>query len=260
VQRVSAPFLQLKRNMKPPVIGVTTNNGKLKNGSDGVMISRAYVDALIHSGGIPLLIPSGLNSEAIAALSQKLSGILLSGGGDISPETTKSGDHLKISGIDTGRDDLEFKLLDFMIKLKKPFLGICRGFQVINTYMGGSLYADIIDQLPGAIQHDRHVGHSRDFLAHEVRVDDSSKLAGILGKSPILVNSLHHQGVKEIPTTLVPVAWAPDGLVEGLEMKRYPFGLAVQWHPEELTDQPAMKNLFDSFINAASEWEISNEQ
>jgi putative glutamine amidotransferase len=237
--------------MPYPIIGMTTFRWTDDKNVQRVSLARAYVEALIHAGGVPVLIPSGLSNESLHSIYRSLDGILFSGGGDIAPDRSGGDPHPNITGVDPERDLTEFSLLDLMKNDLKPFLGICRGFQLVNAGMGGTLYAHIKDQMPGAQEHDFHSGQPRNYLAHGIRIDKDSKLSGILGEISLSVNSLHHQGAREIPATLKPVAWAPDGLVEGLELPDHPFGIAVQWHPEELTDHPPMRNLFRAFVQSA---------
>jgi putative glutamine amidotransferase len=236
--------------MVAPVIGLTTYNDKNKYGYPISALSHRYITALTGAGGVPLLIPSGLTDEALKAVLERLDGILLTGGGDISIERFRGEFHPRLDGIDPERDATEFALLQGAVDSGKPFLGICRGFQMVNVALGGNLYTDIQDQLPGAIKHDYDSGSQRQFLAHDVVVEESSYLAGILGETNLKVNSLHHQGVKDLASALRPVAYAPDGLVEATELPGHPFGIAVQWHPEWLTDQPAAKRLFQAFVAA----------
>jgi putative glutamine amidotransferase len=122
---------------------------------------------------------------------------------------------------------------------------------VVNVALGGTLYTHIQDQLPGAIKHDYDSDSQRQYLAHTIRMEKSSALAGILGESDLKVNSLHHQGAKDLAPAVKPAAYAPDGLVEGLEIPGHPFGMAVQWHPEWLLDQPVTRRLFGAFVEAA---------
>jgi putative glutamine amidotransferase len=124
--------------------------------------------------------------------------------------------------------------------------------QLVNVGMGGSLYADIVDQVPGASKHDYFPDWGRDFLAHSVQVHQESKLAAILGEREVEVNSLHHQAVHQLATDLNPTAYSPDGLVEACELPGHPFGLAVQWHPEWLTAHTTMRALFRAFVEAAN--------
>ncbi len=142
-------------------------------------------------------------------------------------------------------------LLENLIQDKKPFLGICRGFQVVNVGLGGTLYTDITDQMPGAIKHDYYPDFPRTLLAHRVTIEKDTFLGRILQEGEIFVNSLHHQGVKYVPEALNATVFSTDGLVEGVELPGHPFGIAVQWHPEWLTDQPVTRRLFQAFIKAA---------
>jgi len=151
--------------------------------------------------------------------------------------------------VDVDRDQVELFLVHEAARRGLPFLGICRGIQLINVAMGGTLYVDIADQRPGSIQHDYH-GYPRKYLAHSVSVEDK-RLAGILGSTQVEVTSFHHQGVEKLATAFRATAYAPDGLIEALELPGYPFGLAVQWHPECMLDVPSMQNLFRAFIEAS---------
>jgi putative glutamine amidotransferase len=236
-------------NVSIPVIGLTTYNSKNKYGSSIAALSRAYIAALTMSGAASVLIPSGLLEAASRSLIQCLDGLLLTGGGDISIERFDGTSHQRVNGVDPDRDEGEFSLLQEAVDSGLLFLGICRGIQVVNVALGGTLYPHIQDQLTGAIKHDYDSGSQRQFLAHELTIEKDSHLAHILGENIIKVNSLHHQGVKELAPVLRPVAFAPDGLVEAVELLDHPFGMAVQWHPECLTDQPVTQRLFQAFVD-----------
>jgi putative glutamine amidotransferase len=231
--------------MPLPIIGLTTRRGKLD------VHFRAYLDAVTRAGGKPELIPYGLSQEARRALFGRLDGILFTGGGDIAPARFGAELHPSIHNVDEERDELEFSFLQSAVEMGKPFLGICRGCQVVNVGLGGTLYTDIESQKEGAIRHKYSSQTQREYLAHVVHVEAGSHLAKILGEAELRVNSLHHQGAKEIPTRLKPVAYAPDGLVEAMELAEHPFGIAIQWHPECLTDQPSTRQLFQTFVEAA---------
>ena len=239
--------------MSTPVIGLTTYNGENQYGHPIVALMQQYIIAVSEAGGVPMLIPSGVTSEAIKALFEKLDGILLTGGGDIAIKRFDGEPHLRVHGVDPDRDTVEFALLQAAAESGKPFLGICRGFQVVNVALGGTLYTHIQDQLPGAIEHDYDSDSQRQFLAHKIRLQKSSSLEDILIESEIAVNSLQHQGAKDLAPTLKQTAFAPDGLVEGLELMGHPFALAVQWHPEWLLDQPVSRRLFKAFVESARE-------
>ncbi len=231
--------------MPLPIIGLTTRRGNV-----GAYF-QAYLDAIIRAGGEPELISYGLTEEARQALHKRLDGILFTGGGDIAPGCFNGQPHPSVHGVDEERDTLEFSLLNTTVQEGKPFLGICRGFQVINVALGGTLYTHIKDQMPNALQHKYSSRTRRAYLAHTVEVTEGSRLAGILGETKFQVNSMHHQGAKDIAAALRPVAYAPDGLVEAVELPNHPFGVAVQWHPECLPDQPVTRRLFRAFVEAA---------
>jgi putative glutamine amidotransferase len=240
--------------MAYPIIGVTTYQGKNDNDLPIVALLRAYVDALIEAGGVPVLIPSSLTDATRQVLYGRLDGILFTGGGDIALDRFNGEPHPCVGSVDTKRDSIELALLDTLVHDEKPFLGICRGFQVIIVELGGTLYTHIEDQMPGALKHDYYPDFPRTYLAHKVKVENGSRLADILGETDLSVNSLHHQGAKDMPIALTPAAHAPDGLVEAVELLNHPFGIAVQWHPEWLTDQPATRRLFRKFVEAAGSY------
>jgi len=249
----SAPFSILWReDMAYPIIGVTTYEGKNDNDLSIVALLRVYVDALVQAGGVPVLIPTCLTDETRRALCERLDGILFTGGGDIALDRFNGEPHPCVHNVDVERDSIEFSLLDTLVHDEKPFLGICRGFQVINVGLGGTLYTHIEDQMPGSLKHDCYPNFPRTYLAHKVTMEGGTRLANILGETVLSVNSLHHQGARDIPAALKPVGFAPDGLVEAIELTNHPFGFAVQWHPEWLTEQPAMRRLFRAFVEAAS--------
>jgi len=237
--------------MSTPVIGLTTYNGENKNGHPIVALMHQYISAVSEAGGVPILIPSVATNGAVRSLFDRLDGILLTGGGDIAIERFGGEPHQRVEGVDPDRDTVEFYLLQAAVESGKPFLGICRGFQVVNVALGGTLYTHIQDQLPGAVKHDYDSDSQRQFLAHGIRLEKNSVLAGILSESELTVNSLHHQGAKDLAPVLKAAAYAPDGLVEGLELPGHPFGMAVQWHPEWLLDQPVTRRLFGAFVEAA---------
>jgi putative glutamine amidotransferase len=237
--------------MSCPLIGLTTYNDKNQYGFPIAALMHKYIQAVSSAGGIPLLIPSGLTEETRRSLFERVDGLLFTGGGDIAIERFGGEVHPRLVSVDPARDTVEFPLLQAAADSGKPFLGICRGFQVANVALGGTLYTDITDQMPGAIKHDYDSATQRQVLAHEVSVEKGSRLAGIFSETLLHVNSLHHQGAKNVAGTLAPVAHAPDGLVEAVELPDHPFGIAVQWHPEWLTDQPSPQRLFAAFVEAS---------
>lgn len=235
-----------------PVIGITTNQSRNANGQPTIMLMQSYVNALIQAGGVPVLIPSLIAEDGWEALYSRLDGILFSGGGDIDLRYSPGDPHPRIDDVDLARDAIELQMAQSAAADGKPFLGICRGCQVVNVALGGNLYTHIPDQLPGALDHS-YPGNMRTVLVHEVKIGEGTHTAKILDEPIINVNSLHHQGLKDIAPSLRVAGSAPDGLVEAIELPDHPFGLAVQWHPEWLTDQKSTRNLFRKFVEAAGE-------
>ena len=236
--------------MTKPLIGITTRNGKDSDGHPFTALQHSYVNAIIQAGGLPVLIPSNLFVEDFLELYSRVSGILFSGGGDISLNYFHGSDHPRIGEVDDNRDFTEISLMRVAVNEGKPVLGICRGAQVMNVALGGTLYTHIYDQLQGALDH-AYPGDLRRTLVHPVNVDETSHSAEIFGETLLNVNSLHHQGLKDIAPGLRVAGHAPDGLVEVVEIPDHPYAVAVQWHPEWLTDQAAMQRLFKSFVDAS---------
>jgi putative glutamine amidotransferase len=234
-----------------PLIGITTNQSRNANGQPTIMLMQSYINAVIQAGGVPVLIPSLIAEDGWDALYSRLDGILFSGGGDIGMEYSPGESHPRIDDVDLARDSLELKMVQAAASDGKPFLGICRGCQVVNVALGGNLYTHIPDQLPNALDHS-YPGNMRKVLVHEIKIDEGTQIAEIFGEPIIKVNSLHHQGLKDIAPSIRVAGHAPDGLVEAIELPEHPFGLAVQWHPEWLTDQEGTRNLFRKFVQASN--------
>ena len=237
--------------MTAPLIGITAGHSENKNGLPQIHLLRTYVDATIKAGGVPVIIPSELTEEGWKLLYGKLDGIIFSGGADIDPEIYQGEPHPTVYGLDHERDRLEIPLILHAIEDKKPFFAICRGFQVLNVALGGTLHTHISDQLENSLQHDTPRELKRDALAHEIKVEEGSQLAEILGTPILEVNSWHHQGAKDIPPQLKVTAHSSDGLVEAMEIPDHPYAIAVQWHPEWMPEDPAMNALFKSFVEAS---------
>jgi putative glutamine amidotransferase len=239
--------------MKIPLIGLTVYHSTSSSGLPNVSVNEAYVQALIQAGAAPVLIPLGLGEAALRAILERLDGVLFTGGGDLEASLYGAQPHARMYDIDQDRDRIELYLVKELVAQEQPFMGICRGLQVINVALGGSLYTDIGDEHPGALRHDWYPNIPRDHLAHPVQISEASRLAGILGKPLLEVNSLHHQGVRQLAPGLTPTAYAPDGMVEAFELPEHPFGMAVQWHPEWLQAHAPMRALFKAFVEAAAQ-------
>lgn len=216
-------------------------------------VGQSYCRALHMAGAAPVLIPLLDDEQALADIYQQLDGLLLAGGGDIEAHHFGQKRLAKLSGMDRPRDRAELWLTRRAFQDDLPVLGICRGVQMLNVALGGTLVQDIPAQIPGALRHNFHPDHARNYLGHEVEVERGTRLVDILGAERTRVNSFHHQSVQETPPVLHVTAHAPDGVVEAVEAAGKGFILGVQWHPEELVgDDPRMARLFKTFVEAAT--------
>jgi putative glutamine amidotransferase len=249
-----------------PLIGITTQTLQAIDGipaglpQSDVMNQRYYI-AIALAGGAPVLLPLlDDEDEALRAVYDACDGILIPGGVDVDPQHFNEDPHPKLGRIDPARDRVEMQLTHWAVADKKPLLGLCRGLQVINVALGGSLYQDLEEQYPNAIRHDYFptYGFERDHLAHEVSLTAGSRLRRLMELDKIAVNSMHHQGVKTLAPSLVPCAIAPDGLVEAAESSNDHFLVGVQWHPEvfEITD-PHTRHVFHEFIRTSRHYRAS---
>ena len=183
---------------------------------------------------------------------QRLDGLLLAGGGDIAPRNFGEVRKAKLSSVDPPRDRAELWLTRRAVCDDLPLLAVCRGLQVLNVALGGTLYQHIPQDLPDALQHNFRFERARNYLGHEVLVSAGTGLADVLGVERLGVNSFHHQAAKDIAGDLRIAACAPDGVVEGLEAPKKTFVVGVQWHPEDLIeDDPRMRRLFEVFVSEA---------
>jgi len=235
----------------PPIIGLTISRNYSDEGYPSLAVSEAYTQSVAQAGGAPFLIPLGLPAETLALLVSRLDGLLFTGGGDVHSSYYNSQPHPLVNSVDTDRDRAEIELFNLARQANLPIFGICRGIQLINIALGGTIYEDIQDQYPGGMNHATTDGLPRDYLAHSVQVEEDSLLRRILGASHIQVNSFHHQAIRLLAPGTRHVACAPDGIIEAVELLDYPFGLAVQWHPECLQEHAPMRNLFRTFVQAA---------
>jgi putative glutamine amidotransferase len=213
----------------------------------------SYVRSVFEAGGVPVLLPQTEDQAAQRDLFERVDGLLLPGGGDIHPARFGEEVMPECGTMDPLRDEVELRLARWAVEERKPLLAICRGIQVLNVALGGSLYQDIAAQVPAAGRHDWYPDYERDRLSHEVDTTEGTRLAQIVGEPRIGVNSLHHQAAKAVAPGLQVSARAPDDTVEGLEVPGHPFALGVQWHPEELTaSQAHARALFRAFAQAAA--------
>jgi len=234
-----------------PLIGITT--ARFVSPDTGWRYNRGYegcIKAVAQAGGLPVLIPVSVDDTVLRAIYDRLDGVLLPGGGDIDPSYYNAASHPATYEIDKHRDDLEIRLARWSLEDDLPLFGICRGHQVMNVAFGGTLVQDIPSEVETQFNH--NVRDNRQTHAHDVEIAPDSRLAGIIGSTRLQVNSVHHQSVGQAAPNTCVTAYAPDGVIEALEMPERKFVLSVQWHPEDLfEDDPAMMRLFTAFVEAA---------
>jgi len=242
-----------------PLVGVTTQSLQAIDGipeglPTSVVMNQRYYHAAAAAGAAPVLIPLLDDLETLRAIYDAMDGILIPGGVDMDPATFGEPAHAELGRIDPARDRVEIQLVKWAVEDHKPVLGLCRGLQVINVALGGTLYQDLEAEYPNAIKHDYfpNFGFSRDHLAHDVAVAAGSRLRHALAGASVPVNSMHHQGIKSLARPLVASAVAPDGLIEAAELPNDSYVVGVQWHPEvfELSE-PSSGELFRDFVAAS---------
>lgn len=236
-----------------PLIGVTTAVRALQPG--GITFCAAYtaiVAAVERAGALPVLIPSNVGPDTLRALYDRMDGILLPGGGDLDAKYFNEAPHPACDTPDPDRDSAEVRLVQWAVDEDRPLFGICRGHQVINAALGGSLIQDIPSQCEDPLEHRLLEATPRDHRSHVIALNEQSRLAGILGELKVAVNSIHHQAVRKLAHGFIATAYAGDGIIEASEHPTKKFALTVQWHPEDLASaDPKMQALFDAFVNAA---------
>ncbi len=245
---------------RPPLIGCTTYHKTVDQNPplEVFALMPSYVRAIQTAGGLPVLIPLGLSDAELEGLFERLDGVLLPGGGDVDP-TCYGGrpEHPTLRDIDEARDHTELRLARLATARQKPLLAICRGLQVFNVALGGTLWEDIRSDKANAIAHDYFRTYDRDYLAHEVTVKPGSRLEAALQADCVRVNSLHHQGIRHLAPELTASALAPDNLIEAVEVSGHPYAVGVQWHPENLLQVvPQMLGLFTGLVQAAGNGHI----
>lgn len=236
--------------MPRPLIGVTAG---LTDSEDYMTIYRRCMDGLVAAGALPVLLPVTDDPAALAGFVESLDGFLFSGGGDVDPLTFGEQQRAVCGAISPLRDANELALARLLIARRdKPVLGICRGFQVLNIALGGSVYQDLAADRGGELINHRQ-RQPETYVSHAVTLEPGSRLRDISGGETLMVNSLHHQGVRRLGEGFIRTATAPDGVIEAAELAGHPFFIGVQWHPERLwwSDEKHMA-LFTAFAAACA--------
>ena len=230
-----------------PVIGISGNITK----ENCYSLNHTYFDVILEAGGLPVLLPVTADPAVVEDMLDALDGVVLAGGVDIHPSYFGEEVLPGCGEIDERRDAFELLLTRRAIERGMPLLGICRGVQVLNVALGGTLYQDIDTEVSS-----EHIAHRQkqpfSYVSHPVDVVPGTLLHRVLGTERVMVNSLHHQAIHR-PGAWKVCALAPDGLVEAAELPGHPFFLGVQWHPEQLQQRDAASwALFSAFVDACA--------
>jgi len=213
-----------------------------------VRLTAAYVTALENAGLIPLIVPPLSSAGAAASVLDSVSGLVLTGGEDVDPARYGEQRHGKVRSVNVARDATEAALINEAKARRMPVLAICRGIQILNVALGGTLIQDIPSEITTSISHDDE--GPRDSRSHDISVEPGSLIARAIGTEHATVNSFHHQSVQRVAEGMRITAKSPDGIIEGIEStdKNW-WVMGVQWHPEEMTEstEPWDRGLFRAF-------------
>lgn len=233
--------------MEKPYIGVMPLYDDEKG---NYWIVPGYMKAVEEGGGIPVMLPLTADPAILRSMADTFDGFLFPGGHDVNPARYGEAISPLCGRVNDERDEMEISLFHRVIERDKPILGICRGIQLINVALGGSLYQDLPAQFPSSVKVVHKQAPPYDRGAHPVAIDKESPLYRLFGTESVMVNSKHHQGIKRLADRLLPIARAEDGLVEAVCMPDKTFVIAVQWHPElSYGADPLQFRLFVEFVN-----------
>ena len=243
----------MERKTEPRVVIGVVPSGEFQGKP---MINQDYLEAVFRAGGLPTLFPFIEDTDQLFRLACMVDGLLLTGGVDVDPLLYGEEKSPLCGEVSSIRDAMEFPLVRFAAEKGIPVLGICRGLQVMNCALGGTLYQDLQQSFSRDINHSRPDAPADPI--HEVRILPGSLLSSAAGAEALRVNSRHHQGIQNLAPTLSACARASDGLIEGIEMPQHPFFLGVQWHPESMSSHDANQQaLFNALVEKGREFRIS---
>ncbi|MGE5257101.1 MAG: gamma-glutamyl-gamma-aminobutyrate hydrolase family protein [Hyphomicrobiales bacterium] len=247
----------MKAKARAPLIGITSS--RATGGAWGLYSLGHFMDytfsdysqAILHSGGAPVIIPAAQDRKSLERILSAVQGLILTGGPDIHPRRFGEEPLAGLGEVDETLDHMELMAASLAVEKNIPLLGICRGIQVLNVALGGTLYQDIASQVPESICHTPKTDKA--VHTHTVRIDVGSRLHKLYGRHEIWVNGKHHQSVKDVAPGLAVSARAKDGVIEALELPGTRFVMGVQWHPEGTwREDRYSKMLFQDFVRASA--------
>lgn len=231
------------------IIGIIPNESLTKDdlllGSSRTYINNYYIELLLKAGVIPIILPLTTDTDILSEVIEKIDGVIISGGGDINPLMYGESQLPLLREVSDKRDFVDFEVIKIAIAKNKGILGICRGCQILNIFFGGTLYQDISYKKGSCYNHFQKNNQSEP--SHKIILTEGSFLHNVFGNST-LINSLHHQSIKDLGTDLTITALSTDGVIEGIEYNGSPFILGVQWHPEMMNHNKNMITLISEFV------------
>lgn len=230
-----------------PIIGIFPSYDEEK---EQLYLNKQYLDEIISFGGIPFVIPLSSDQKIIYEIINDIDGLVLSGGYDIGPKCYGQENSGKSTGISEITDECESELIRLAIEADIPILGICRGMQALNVFCGGSLIQDIPSEHGFAVT---HLLPKPEVAFHNIKIEKESPLSNAVGFGTHLINSYHHQAVKNVAPDFSVTATAEDGIIEAIYHKNKKFVLGIQWHPERNQDKVEInKKILEEFIKVCS--------
>jgi len=237
----------------PALIAILANQQQTAVGDFSLqdLTQRAYVDAVLGAGGVPFIVPVLEDDAAVAALLERADGLLVTGGADVSPDLFGEAPLPALGSVTPLRDRLDEIALKLATARDMPVLGICRGIQSLAVFAGGTLIQDVPSQVPGAIQHGQKAPGWHG--THEIAIEPGSLLARLTGRPRAMVNSFHHQAVKDVPPGYMATARTTDGVIEAMEKPAARFCLGLQFHPELMAARHEfIAAIFGGFVAACA--------
>lgn len=235
-----------------PIIGILCDINKEKKDRPLYFVKSNYVSAINDAGGVPFLIPPTGNNNDLTQIANIINGLLVPGGDDIDPKYFDEGPHPSVVLMDPEIIQFQMEFCHHAMNKDMPVLGICAGHQIINIACGGNIYQDIPSQYSSKVKHKKDKNEKQDVF-HTIKIDKNTMLGNMLQTDKIIVNSTHHQALKNIAEGFTVTARSEDGIVEAIEDLKHRFVLGVQCHPEDMYKKNKLfLNLFQKLIHEAS--------